>query len=44
MNNPYLENNKWFWYDEAYDIYGPYETFELAKKDFDNYCKYELLI
>jgi hypothetical protein len=37
LKNPYLENDKYFWFDETYDIYGPYEKYEEALKDFNIY-------
>ena len=39
MKNPYLNKDGWYWYDETYDMYGPYKTEEEAKNDLDRYIK-----
>lgn len=41
-NNPYVKNDKWFWFDESYNEYGPYDTKELAEKDLILYCEKNL--
>lgn len=41
--NPYLnEDGKWEWYDEAYNIYGPYDTEEEAFIDYSYYVRFIL--
>ncbi len=42
MVNPYERDNKWFWYDEGYYEYGPYDTEEEAFIDYSYYVRIEL--
>lgn len=37
-NNPYLRNGKWYWYDEAYEDTGPYDTKGEAEISLFKYC------
>ncbi len=42
LKNPYEENGEWFFYDETYESYGPYETEKEAKYQLDRYCRIQL--
>jgi len=35
--NPYHFAGKWYWYDETYDIHGPYKSQHLALTDLLKY-------
>ena len=35
--NPYMKDGKWFWYDYAYNLFGPYETEKDVIRDFLDY-------
>lgn len=40
--NPYMENGKWYWYDETESLSDPYETEEEARKALDRYVSTNL--
>ena len=39
-DNPYLENGKWFWYDETTEPSQPYDTKEEATKALNKYVSW----
>lgn len=42
MKNPYVKNGEWFWFDESYNEYGPYESKEEANIELTYYCETQL--
>ncbi|MBD3405054.1 MAG: hypothetical protein GF411_02825 [Candidatus Lokiarchaeota archaeon] len=38
--NPFEKNGGWYWYDEAGDYYGPYDTKREASVEMHDYAVY----
>lgn len=42
VENPYHEQDGWYWWDETGDAYGPYNTRDHACRDLRDYCDFVL--